>query len=88
MSLSKGELKEQIVLQHKLFQNLKRWLNMALLISSLLFSITLFIKQNDILFWIVVVLFTLSIMVTLVIGLALKRGQDNLNKLIKLLDAK
>lgn len=87
-ALTKGQLKEQIVLQHKLFQNLKRWLNIALLISSLLFSMTLFVRQNDVFFWITVILLTLSIMATLIIGLALKRGHDNLNKLVQLLEAK
>lgn len=86
-NLSKDEVKRQIVIQHHLFQNLKRWLNLALLISSLLFSVTLFGKQNAILFWTAVIALALSIVATLVIGLALKRGQDNLNKLIQLLDA-
>ena len=86
-NLSKDEVKQQILLQTHLFQNLKRWLNLALFISSLLFSVTVFGKQNAILFWIAVIALTLSIAITLVIGLALKRGQDNLKKLIQLLDA-
>ncbi len=86
-NLSKNEVKQQIILQNHLFQNLKRWLNLALLISSLLFSILIFGKQNSLLFWSVLGTLILSMGATFIIGLALKRGHDNLKKLIQLLDA-
>lgn len=86
--LSKKQLKDQIVLQSRLHNQLKKWLNGAMILSTLSLSAALFLKSQPVIFWIALVLMILSIIAMLVIGLGVKRGKDNLNKLFILLDGK
>lgn len=86
--LSKKQLKDQIVLQSRLHNHLKKWLNTAMILSTLSLSLALFLKNQPVIFWIALAVMTLSIIAMLVIGLGIKRGKDNLKKLFVLLDGK
>lgn len=86
--LTKAEVKKELVIQNALFENLKKWLVLAMCLSSLFFSATLLWKQYSIVYWTAIVLMTVSVIASIIIGLAVKRGHDNLNKLVLLLDQK
>lgn len=84
--LSKQQLKNQIVMQTALHNNLKKWLSRAMIASTLFLSLALFFKTSAIVFWIALVLMSASVFAMLIIGLSLKRGKENLDKLFCLLD--
>lgn len=81
--LTSREIRQQIVLQNKLYASLKRWLVYSMLLSTLMLSFLLILHWNKILF---IVLFALCVTASFTIGLSVKRGQDNLKKLFQLLD--
>lgn len=84
--LTNNEIKQEIVIQNKLFSSLKKWLTNAMILSTLLLSVILMLPLNQFFTTILLILFTLSILASLLIGFALKRGHDNLQKLLTLLD--
>ncbi len=84
--LTKNEVKTQLVIQSRLFGRLKKWLTHAMCLTSLFLSAAVFGKQISVIFWTALILMIVSVIACLIIGLALKRGQDNLRKLSVLLD--
>ncbi|WP_317301172.1 hypothetical protein [Allobaculum stercoricanis] len=86
-SMSRSILKQQAVTQSKLFGNLKGWLKVALNISSLSLVLALFGSNIHPAIQIIgTVCLVLSAISAYLIGYALKKGRDNLNKIFTLLE--
>ncbi len=84
--LTAQQLKAEFVLQNKLYNNLKKWLSAAMILSTLSLSAVLYLKNQPLIFWTALIVMALAIAAMLIIGLALKRGKNNLDKLILLMD--
>lgn len=86
-SMSRSMLKEQAVTQSRLFGNLKGWLKVALNISTLSLVLAIFGGNIHPAVQIVgTVCLILSVIAAYLIGYALKKGRDNLNKIFTLLE--
>lgn len=85
-SLTNQQIKNQFALQTTLYNRLKKWLKVAMILSSFFISIAVFLKQEPFVFWPACILLVCSMLTAVIIGLALKRGKDNLDKLLVLLD--
>ncbi|MGM9961039.1 MAG: hypothetical protein ACI32F_06995 [Allobaculum sp.] len=85
-SLTNQQIKNQFALQTTLYNRLKKWLQVAMVLSSFFISIAVFLKQEPVIFWPACILLACTMIAMVIIGLALKRGKDNLDKLLILLD--
>lgn len=85
-NLNSKQIRQQFVLQTELYNRLKKWLRNTMVLSSFLISIALFLPSIPLVFWPSCIALALAFLAMIVIGLALKRGKDNLDKLLILLD--
>lgn len=84
---SVAALKREIKWQSEQFNHLKRWLSYLMIATTLALSFALlgsslagFVKP------VFLTIFALLAACTFLVGLALKRGRDNLNALLQMLD--
>ncbi|MBF0578838.1 hypothetical protein IM774_03345 [Erysipelotrichaceae bacterium RD49] len=87
-NLNQKQIRQQFVLQMQLYNRLKKWLRNAMVLSSFLISLALFLPSIPLVFWPACIGLSFAFLAMILIGLALKRGQDNLEKLLILLDQK
>ncbi|WP_304684513.1 hypothetical protein [Ileibacterium valens] len=80
------QLKSEFVLQTRLYNRLKKWLSNTMILSSLSLSLMLFMKNQTVCCCIASFMMVISISAMLIIGLAVKRGKTNLDKLTTLID--
>ncbi len=80
-SQSQGYVQE-IEFQTKMLTNLKKWLKVILLISSLGVLLIYGFASNTPLKIFGIILFVVSIVLAFIIGLAIYNGQKNVNKVI------
>ncbi len=84
--LSPQQIRQQFVTQTTLYNRLKKWLANTMILSSFFISLALFFRSVPWVVWPAWILFACSVAAVLTIGLALKRGKDNLDKLLLLLN--
>lgn len=78
---------EEINYQIKMLNNLKKWLKISIILSSISFTFVLFGSSIHLIIQIIgaVVMF-LSILACMLIGLGYKNGKANVNKIIDIIE--
>lgn len=78
---------EEINYQIKMLNNLKKWLKISIILSSISFTFVLFGSSIHLVIQIIgaVVMF-LSILACMLIGLGYKNGKANVNKIIDIIE--
>lgn len=78
----KEAYKQEIIVQNKLLNNLKKWLRNLIIISSLIIIIIMYINTHPFITIISYVLLVISIIAMLVIGLAIRNGSTNIKNIL------
>lgn len=78
----KEAYKQEIVVQNKLLNNLKKWLRNLIIISSLIIIIIMYINTHPFITIISYVLLVISIIAMLIIGLAIRNGSTNIKNIL------
>lgn len=78
----KEAYKQEIIIQNKLLNNLKKWLRNLIIISSLIIIIIMYINTHPFITIISYVLLVISIIAMLIIGLAIRNGSTNIKNIL------
>lgn len=78
----KEAYKQEIIVQNKLLNNLKKWLRNLIIISSLIIIIIMYINTHPFITIISYVLLVISIIAMLIIGLAIRNGSTNIKNIL------
>lgn len=78
----KEAYKQEIIVQNKLLNNLKKWLRNLIIISSLIIIIIMYINTHPFITIISYALLVISIIAMLVIGLAIRNGSTNIKNIL------
>ena len=85
----KKELKshyvEEVKYQTKMLNNLKRWLKYSIIFSSLFLAFVLFGPSSLILRIIEIIGMVLCVIASVIIGLGIRNGRNNVNKILDLI---
>lgn len=78
---------EEINYQIKMLNNLKKWLKISIILSSISFTFVLFGSSIHLVIQIIgAVIMFLSILACMLIGLGYKNGKANVNKIIDIIE--
>lgn len=78
---------EEINYQIKMLNNLKKWLKISIILSSISFTFVLFGSSIHLIIQIIgAVIMFLSILACMLIGLGYKNGKANVNKIIDIIE--
>lgn len=80
---TRAAYKKEMEFQLRMLQNLKRWAQNMLVLSSIAFSLILFGTAHHTIQVFGIVLMVLSLSILLLLGWTIKKGTDNLNLLLE-----
>lgn len=81
----KSHYVDEVKYQAKMLNNLKRWLKCSIIFSSLFLAFILFGSSSLILRIIGIIGMVLCVIASVIIGLAIRNGRNNVNKILDLI---
>lgn len=81
----KSHYVDEVKYQTKMLNNLKRWLKCSIIFSSLFLAFILFVPASIILRIIGIIGMVLCVIASVVIGLGIRNGRNNVNKILDLI---
>lgn len=81
----KSHYVDEVKYQTKMLNNLKRWLKYSIIFSSLFLASILFGTSSLVLRIIGIIGMVLCVIVSVIIGLAIRNGRNNVNKILDLI---
>lgn len=81
----KSHYVDEVKYQTKMLNNLKRWLKHSIIFSSIFLTFVAFGSSHPVLKVIGIIGMVLCIIASVVIGLAIRNGRNNVNKILDLI---
>ena len=81
----KSHYVDEVKYQTKMLNNLKRWLKCSIIFSSLFLAFILFGSSSLVLRFVGIIGMVLCVIASVIIGLAIRNGRNNVNKILDLI---